>query len=108
MAERRLAHVIRFTAALGHHRIRGACQHDAPIQILLAELPRFLPQFSAANLIGSTQWIVIGVLTLTFMWFRPRGLFPEKKRVFDVASRGVEARSARTLDGAGDETVGAA
>src|SRR5213595_2563331 len=45
MAERRLAHVIRFTAALGHHRIRGACQHDAPIQILFAEnLPKLVRQ----------------------------------------------------------------
>src|SRR2546429_4339543 len=37
MAERRFAHVIGFATALCHHRIRGACQHDAPIQILLAQ-----------------------------------------------------------------------
>jgi branched-chain amino acid transport system permease protein len=54
------------------------------IQILLAELPRFLPQFSAASLVGSMQWIVIGTLTLAFMWFRPLGLLPERKRVYDL------------------------
>jgi ABC-type branched-subunit amino acid transport system permease subunit len=58
------------------------------IQILLAELPRFLPQFSAANLVGSMQWIVIGTLTLTFMWFRPHGLFPERRRVYNLGRSG--------------------
>jgi hypothetical protein len=53
-------------------------------QIFLTELTRFLPQFSATNLIGSMQWIVIGVLTLAFMWFRPRGIFPERKRVIEL------------------------
>ena len=64
----------------------GAVAGVFVIQILLAELPRFLPQFSAANLVGSAQWIVIGVLTLSFMWFRPRGLFPERKRVVDLGA----------------------
>lgn len=67
-------------------------------QILLAELPRFLPQFRAANLIGSMQWIVIGVLTLGFMWFRPRGLFPERKRIFDIAGRARPAERSQSPD----------
>jgi branched-chain amino acid transport system permease protein len=72
------------------------------IQILLAELPRFLPQFSAVNLVGSMQWIVIGVLTLTFMWFRPRGLFPERKRIYPIESHeSAQPRSTLAADGVG-------
>jgi branched-chain amino acid transport system permease protein len=85
----------------------GAVAGVFVIQILLAELPRFLPQFRATNLVGSTQWLVIGVLTLTFMWFRPRGLFPERKRVVDVTRGGsAESRSTGGLAHAGEDTMG--
>jgi hypothetical protein len=31
------------------------------------------------NLVGSLQWIIIGVLTLAFLWFRPQGIVPERR-----------------------------
>ena len=84
----------------------GAVAGVFVIQILLAELPRFLPQFSAANLVGSTQWMVIGILTLGFMWFRPRGLFPERKRVFNVTPEpDLETEPPHSLPKAGDRTI---
>jgi branched-chain amino acid transport system permease protein len=86
----------------------GAVAGVFVIQILLAELPRFLPHFSAVNLVGSTQWMVIGLLTLTFMWFRPRGLFPERKRFVDVARRRkADDQISAELAPSGEETIGA-
>jgi ABC-type branched-subunit amino acid transport system permease subunit len=79
------------------------------IQILLAELPRFLPSFSAANLVGSMQWIVIGTLTLGFMWWRPHGIFPERRNIDDLGAEiETEGRPGRVLSwlnglGAGKE-----
>ncbi len=48
-------------------------------QIVLAEGSRFLPTSLPPNLVGSLQWIVIGVMTLTFLWFRPQGIVPERR-----------------------------
>jgi len=69
----------------GTGNLYGAALGAFVVQILIFELPRFLPQVSAANLVGSLQWIVIGVLTLGFMWWRPQGLLPERKRSYDIS-----------------------
>ena len=48
-------------------------------QIIFAEGSRFLPTSLPPNLVGSLQWIIIGVLTLAFLWFRPQGIVPERR-----------------------------
>ncbi len=48
-------------------------------QIVFAEGSRFLPTSLPPNLVGSLQWIIIGVMTLAFLWFRPQGIVPEKR-----------------------------
>jgi branched-chain amino acid transport system permease protein len=48
-------------------------------QIVFAEGSRFLPTSLPPNLVGSLQWIVIGVMTLSFLWFRPQGIIPERR-----------------------------
>ena len=44
------------------------------------ELPTFLPQLSDANIEESLQSAFIGVLILVFLWWRPQGIFPERRR----------------------------
>jgi ABC-type branched-subunit amino acid transport system ATPase component/ABC-type branched-subunit amino acid transport system permease subunit len=44
------------------------------------ELPTYLPQFASANTEESLQSAAIGVLVLVFLWFRPQGIFPERRR----------------------------
>ena len=44
------------------------------------ELPTFLPQMSNANIEESLQSAFIGVLILAFLWWRPQGIFPERRR----------------------------
>jgi branched-chain amino acid transport system permease protein len=36
------------------------------------------------NLLPSLQWVAIGLLIALFLWFRPQGIFPERKRVVPV------------------------
>jgi branched-chain amino acid transport system permease protein len=35
------------------------------------------------NLISALQWVIIGLLILGFLWFRPQGVRPEPRRVFE-------------------------
>ncbi len=49
------------------------------VPIIFGELTRFLPNVGQAGWIDAGQLIVYGVLTLVFLWFRPRGVFPERK-----------------------------
>jgi branched-chain amino acid transport system permease protein len=49
---------------------------------LILEGVIFLPNVGAPYLIAALQWIVIGVLMILFMWFRPQGIIPERRRSF--------------------------
>jgi len=46
---------------------------------------QYLPHFGSPTLTVSVQWIVIGLLPLLFLWFRPQGLIPERHRRFAPA-----------------------
>jgi branched-chain amino acid transport system permease protein len=45
------------------------------------ELTRFIPAFGPPGLIPALQWVAIGLLIVVFLWFRPRGVLPERRRV---------------------------
>ncbi len=44
------------------------------------ELPTYLPTVGSANTEESLQSAAIGVLILAFLWWRPQGIFPERRR----------------------------
>jgi len=44
------------------------------------ELPTYLPQLSNSNVEESLQSAAIGVLILAFLWWRPQGIIPERRR----------------------------
>jgi branched-chain amino acid transport system permease protein len=46
------------------------------------EATRYLPAIGRPGLIDALQWVVIGGLTLLFLWFWPRGIVPERRRRF--------------------------
>jgi branched-chain amino acid transport system permease protein len=51
------------------------------VPVLLFELTRFLPTSAAsATLIENGRFMLIGVLLIAILWFRPDGILPEKKR----------------------------
>jgi ABC-type branched-subunit amino acid transport system ATPase component/ABC-type branched-subunit amino acid transport system permease subunit len=77
------------------------------------ELPTYLPQFADANTEESLQAAFIGVLILAFLWWRPQGIFPERRRKLsralapeDRSAAVVEAASVG-LEAAVDKTVAA-
>lgn len=50
------------------------------VPILILEATRFLPQIGYPGLIDSLDWVVIGLVLLVFLWWRPNGLLPERRR----------------------------
>jgi branched-chain amino acid transport system permease protein len=53
------------------------------VPIGFLEASRFLPStFFSSGVVDALQWIAIGVLTLVFLWFWPRGVIPERRRRF--------------------------
>jgi branched-chain amino acid transport system permease protein len=64
-------------------------------QIIFAEGSRFLPTSLPPNLVGSLQWMIIGVMTLAFLWFRPQGIVPERRYCVPVGPAGEPGVAAR-------------
>jgi ABC-type branched-subunit amino acid transport system permease subunit len=69
------------------------------VPVVLAEGSRYIPQFGSPTLVPSLEWVLIGVILIVFLWFWPRGVFPEPKRIFPPsAGRGpLPAGGPRTL-----------
>jgi ABC-type branched-subunit amino acid transport system ATPase component/ABC-type branched-subunit amino acid transport system permease subunit len=44
------------------------------------EVPQYLPSLSYTNAESAIQSALIGVLILAFLWFRPKGAIPERRR----------------------------
>jgi branched-chain amino acid transport system permease protein len=68
----------------GNHR--GAVLGAILVPLAFEEGSRFIPnsQNLPPNLIPSLQWVAIGLLIVAFLWFRPQGLLPERKRVITL------------------------
>jgi branched-chain amino acid transport system permease protein len=80
----------------------GAMVGSALVLGVFQEVLRYLPSFGYAGLAEAIQFMLLGFLLLAFLWWRPIGLFPERRRRFgtppepldrfapaDGASRGV-------------------
>ncbi|MEO6857587.1 MAG: branched-chain amino acid ABC transporter ATP-binding protein/permease [Solirubrobacteraceae bacterium] len=64
---------------LGNHR--GAILGAIIVPLAFEEATRYIPPIQGQpNLIPALQWVVIGSLILLFLWFRPQGIFPERRR----------------------------
>jgi branched-chain amino acid transport system permease protein len=64
---------------LGNHR--GAMLGAILVPVAFEEATRYIPPVSGnPNLIPALQWVVIGLLILVFLWFRPQGILPERRR----------------------------
>jgi branched-chain amino acid transport system permease protein len=77
----------------------GVCLGSAIVWTGLIEGVRFLPQLSQSNLADALPGIAVGVLIVAFLWLRPPGLIPERRR--DLRSRleaGTGSKPASALD----------
>ena len=77
--------VVLFAAVIiggaGNHL--GAVLGAILVPVGFEEITRFIPTSNnlPPNLIPSLQWVAIGLLIVIFLWVRPQGILPERKRV---------------------------
>ncbi|HEX4288093.1 MAG TPA: branched-chain amino acid ABC transporter ATP-binding protein/permease [Trebonia sp.] len=89
--------VVLFAAVIiggaGNHR--GAILGAILVPVGFEEITRYIPTSNGLppNLIPSLQWVAIGLLIVIFLWFRPQGVLPERKRVIRAATLGPSARA---------------
>jgi branched-chain amino acid transport system permease protein len=69
----------------------GAVLGAVLVPVGFEEVTRYIPTSNnlPPNLIPSLEWVAIGILIIGFLWFRPQGVLPERKRVIAVAGRAV-------------------
>jgi branched-chain amino acid transport system permease protein len=84
--------VVLFAAVIiggaGNHR--GAILGAVLVPVGFEEITRYIPTSNnlPPNLIPSLQWVAIGLLIVIFLWVRPQGILPERKRLIRVAPLG--------------------
>jgi branched-chain amino acid transport system permease protein len=73
----------------------GAVLGAILVPVGFEEVTRFIPTSNnlPPNLIPSLEWVAIGLLIVIFLWVRPQGILPERKRL-------IRARAVVTGDGA--------
>ena len=71
----------------------GAVLGAVLVPVGFEEVTRFIPTSNnlPPNLIPSLEWVAIGLLIVVFLWARPQGILPERKRVIRVAGVGAAA-----------------
>lgn len=98
-----------FTAIIvgGTGSFWGAALGAVLLPVLFAQAPQFFPTITT-NLVAEDafQWIVIGLLAIVFMWFRPQGAVPERVHRMDVSRFLGRTRAAGT-SASESELVGA-
>ena len=84
--------VVLFAAVIiggaGNHR--GAILGAILVPVGFEEVTRYIPTSNdlPPNLIPSLQWVAIGLLIVIFLWVRPQGILPERKRLISAAAAG--------------------
>jgi branched-chain amino acid transport system permease protein len=77
----------------GRGNLGGVAVGAFLVQGVFLEGTVLLPNFGSPAVIGAVQWMSLAALILLFMWFRPQGVIPERRRRFT----GSEARARRSL-----------
>jgi branched-chain amino acid transport system permease protein len=80
-----------FTAVIvgGRGSVSGVAIGAALVTVGIQQAVQYMPLGGDPTLLAALEWIITGLLTLIFLWVRPQGLFPERRR------RYLHARKAR-------------
>ena len=73
----------------------GAMLGAALVLGVFNEVVRYLPNIGDSSTAQAIQFMFIGIFILLFLYFRPRGLIPERRRRFGVARGGAPPSSAQ-------------
>jgi branched-chain amino acid transport system permease protein len=68
------------------------------IPIGIVEATRYLPDIGYPGLIDVLDWVVIGLVMLFFLWIRPRGLVPERRRKRPLPATAATTRAGLATD----------
>lgn len=73
-----------FTAVIvgGRGSVSGVAIGAALVGVGVQQAVQYLPIGSDPTVLASLEWIITGLLTMTFLWARPMGLLPERRRRF--------------------------
>ena len=73
-----------FTAVIvgGRGSVFGVAIGAALIGVGIQQAVQYMPIGSDPTVLAAAEWIITGVITLLFLWVRPQGLFPERRRRF--------------------------
>ncbi|HEX7265192.1 MAG TPA: branched-chain amino acid ABC transporter permease, partial [Candidatus Dormibacteraeota bacterium] len=80
--------IILFAAVIvgGRGNNVGAILGALLVPVGFEEATRFIPtSIGPPGLIPALQWVVIGLLIIGFLWFRPDGVRPEARHIFEGA-----------------------
>jgi branched-chain amino acid transport system permease protein len=80
----------------------GAVLGAVLVPVGFEEATRFIPTSNnlPPNLVPSLQWVAIGLLIVVFLWLRPQGILPERKRVIRAPAGPLVAAAAPAAAGA--------
>jgi len=94
----------------GRGNLGGVMLGTILVPVLFLEATRYLPQFGRVGLVDSLAWVVVGLLTIAVIWWRPQGLVPERRRRFrsKAADKFVSRESAEPLLQPGEDPRSAA
>ncbi len=70
----------------GNHK--GAILGALLVPLGFEEATRFLPPLSNPTLVPALEWVAVGALIVLFLWFRPSGILPERRRFLSGAGPG--------------------
>ena len=103
--------VVLFAAVIiggaGNHR--GAILGAILVPVGFEEVTRYIPTSNSLppNLIPSLQWVAIGLLIVIFLWARPQGILPERKRVIRAEPLGLALGPAPAAPGGTEQAEAA-
>ncbi len=86
----------------GNHK--GAVLGAILVPLGFEEVTRFLPPVANPTLVPALEWVAIGLLIILFLWFRPEGILPERRRILSGAPAKGAAPVASAPVPAGQET----
>lgn len=75
----------------GRGNLLGVALGAALVQGVFLEGTVLFPSLGNPALIGAIQWISLALLIMLFLWFRPQGVIPERRRRFGNLARGSRA-----------------
>jgi ABC-type branched-subunit amino acid transport system permease subunit len=78
-----------FTAVIvgGRGSVAGVAVGAALIGVGIQQAVEYLPIGSDPTVLAAAEWVITGVITLVFLWARPQGLLPERRRRFLGSSK---------------------